>query len=215
MPLFQYRVLQADGNISEGQIEAANRLEAYRQIEHNGWTALGLDETQAGASKTGSAAAALNFKWPGSGKVPYRSLEDFTRNMANLLAAGVPLARTLRLLSHEASHPVAREKWLAIHDMVVEGSSLANAMANLPETFPRIYVAMVQAGETAGFLDLVLGQIADFQSREKELKSKVMTALIYPMVLAGLAVCVVSFLLVFFIPKFQTMFSDFGAALPA
>jgi type II secretory pathway component PulF len=207
--------LQADGNISEGQIEAANRLEAYRQIEHNGWTALGLDETQAGASKTGSAAAALNFKWPGSGKVPYRSLEDFTRNMANLLAAGVPLARTLRLLSHEASHPVAREKWLAIHDMVVEGSSLANAMANLPETFPRIYVAMVQAGETAGFLDLVLGQIADFQSREKELKSKVMTALIYPMVLAGLAVCVVSFLLVFFIPKFQTMFSDFGAALPA
>ncbi|HPS00244.1 MAG TPA: type II secretion system F family protein [Candidatus Sumerlaeota bacterium] len=215
MPLFQYRVLQADGTIAEGQFEAANRQEAYRQIEHNGWTALGLAETKTGASKSGLAAAVSSFKWPGSGKVPYRSLEDFTRNLANLLAAGVPLARTLRLLSHEASHPVAREKWLAIHDMVIEGSSLANAMANLPETFPHIYVAMVQAGETGGFLDLVLGQIADFQSREKELKSKVMTALIYPAVLAGLAVCVVSFLLVFFIPKFQTMFSDFGAALPA
>jgi type II secretory pathway component PulF len=81
--------------------------------------------------------------------------------------------------------------------------------------FPRVYVAMVQAGETGGFLDLVLAQIADFQAREKELRSKVVTAMLYPAVLLVLALGVVVFLLTFFIPKFQSIFSGFGASLPA
>ena len=71
----------------------------------------------------------------------------------------------------------------SIHDLVVDGMSLANTMARFPETFPRVYVAMVEAGETGGFLDLVLGQIADFQSRDKELRGKVFSAMIYPVVL--------------------------------
>src|SRR6185295_4000356 len=89
-----------------------------------------------------------------------------------------------------------------------------DAMAKSPETFPRVYVAMVQAGETGGFLDLVLAQIADFQGREKELRSKVMTALLYPTILLVLALGVLIFLLVFFIPRFQTIFAGFGASLP-
>jgi type II secretory pathway component PulF len=92
--------------------------------------------------------------------------------------------------------------------------SLADAMAKSPETFPRVYVAMVEAGETGGFLDVVLGQIADFQAREKEMRSKVMTALLYPLILLILALGVLIFLLVFFIPRFQAIFTGFGGKLP-
>jgi type II secretory pathway component PulF len=87
-------------------------------------------------------------------------------------------------------------------------------MAKSPETFPRVYVAMVEAGETGGFLDVVLGQIADFQAREKEMRGKVLTALLYPCILLVLALGVLIFLLVFFIPRFQTIFTGFGGHLP-
>jgi type II secretory pathway component PulF len=84
----------------------------------------------------------------------------------------------------------------------------------MPDTFPRVYVAMVSAGETGGFLDLVLAQIADFQAREKELKSKVTAAMLYPVILLVLAICVMIFLMTFFIPRFQKMFEGFGGELP-
>ncbi len=92
--------------------------------------------------------------------------------------------------------------------------SLADAMGKSPETFPRVYTAMVQAGETGGFLDVVLAQIADFQSREKDLRAKVVAAMLYPCVLLVLAIGVLIFLLTFFIPRFQTIFTGLGAALP-
>jgi len=141
-------------------------------------------------------------------------LENFTRLLSSLLAAGVPLSRALVILTREAASPAAAAKWKEIHDLVVDGMSLADAMAKSPETFPRVYVAMVEAGETGGFLDVVLAQIADFQAREKEMRSKVMTALLYPTILFVLALGVLVFLLVFFIPRFQTIFTGFGGHLP-
>jgi type II secretory pathway component PulF len=84
----------------------------------------------------------------------------------------------------------------------------------MPETFPRVYVAMVSAGETGGFLDLVLAQIADFQLRERDLRSKVLAAVLYPAILLVLAICVLVFLMTFFIPRFQKMFEGFNAQLP-
>ena len=97
-------------------------------------------------------------------------------------------------------------------DLVVDGMSLANAMARF-KTFPRVYVAMVEAGETGGFLDLVLGQIADFQSRDKELRGKVFSAMIYPVVLL-LALGVLVSPMMFFIPRFKVLLEGFDAALP-
>jgi type II secretory pathway component PulF len=97
---------------------------------------------------------------------------------------------------------------------VIDGMSLSNAMARSPETFPRVYVAMVEAGETGGFLDVVLAQIADFQAREKDLQGKVVAALMYPVILLVLAIGVLIFLLVFFIPRFQLVFQGFNAELP-
>src|SRR6516162_6121679 len=216
MPLFQYKGLQADGAVTEGQLEAAGRQEAFVQMASLGLRPVSLAEAAAGAKVGFSMPASWGsftlFKR--SHKVSPKALEDFTRLLSSLLAAGIPLSRALTILHKEASNAAPQAKWKEIHDYVVDGMSLADAMGRSPETFPRVYTAMVQAGETGGFLDLVLAQIADFQAREKDLRSKVTAAMLYPCVLLFLALAVLVFLLTFFIPKFQVIFSGLGAALP-
>lgn len=243
MPLFQYRALQGDGTVTEGQVEAGGRQEAFRQMEGRGLRPISLAEragtngkvngkahgpakrpvpesrmdkkpaaTPAPAKSSLSVPRKLSFG--GAGKITPRMLENFTRLLSSLLAAGVPLSRALVILCKESSSPVATQKWRKVHDLVVDGMSLADAMAKSPETFPRVYIAMVEAGETGGFLDVVLSQIADFQSREKEMRSKVMTALLYPTILLVLALGVLVFLLVYFIPNFVPVFKGFGGELP-
>jgi type II secretory pathway component PulF len=216
MPVFQYKALQADGAVAEGQLEAAGRQEAFTQMAGLGLRPVTLSE-QSAASQADSllpaALTSLAFRRK-SEKVSARELENFTRLLSSLLAAGVPLSRALVILYKEASTPAAGAKWRQVHDLVIDGMSLADAMSKSPETFPRVYTAMVQAGETGGFLDLVLAQIADFQSREKEMRSKVMTAMLYPAILLVLALGVLVFLLTFFIPRFQLVFSGFGGVLP-
>src|ERR1035437_8365045 len=180
MATFSYRALQADGKIAEGVRDAGSRPDALRQIETLGLRPVNVAEMISKAGKNGSAAptaaGSISLKFA-SKKVSAKELENFTRLLSSLLAAGVPLSRALVILYKEATAPAAKAKWKEIHDLVVDGMSLANAMAKSPETFPRVYVAMVEAGEASGFLDVVLAQIADFQTREKELKSKVMTAM--------------------------------------
>lgn len=232
MPTFFYKALAADGRTTEGQLEAGGRAEAFRQIESQSLRPISLKESVNGKHKSlvakapapaASAASTATSDTPdqselklsfGAQKISARVLENFTRLLASLLAAGVPLSRALVILQKEAANPTAKAKWKEVHDLVVDGMTLADAMSKSPETFPKVYVAMVEAGETGGFLDVVLGQIADFQAREKEMRGKVMTALLYPAILLGLALAVVVFLLVFFIPRFQLLFTGFGAQLP-
>jgi type II secretory pathway component PulF len=221
MPVFAYRALQIDGKVAEGRIEAGGRQEALRQIEGLRLRPIRVAEDQNGKTakpvrkeEADKESAPFSLSLGGGNRIPARVLENFTRLLSSLLAAGVPLSRALVILTREASTPAARTKWKEIHDRVVDGMSLADAMAQSPDTFPRVYVAMVQAGETGGFLDVVLAQIADFQAREKELRSKVMTALLYPTILLVLALGVLVFLLVFFIPRFQSIFTGFGGSLP-
>ncbi len=210
MSQYRYRVLQTDGTIAEGLIEAKGRRDAFSQLETRGWNPIQISEE---STDEKPRISRIQIPWL-HGRISFRELENFTRLLANLLAAGIPLSRALVLLYKETSNPTASERWKDIHDKVVDGMSLADSMTYYPENFPRVYIAMVQAGETGGFLDLVLGQIADFQSREKEMRSKVLSALIYPCVLLLLAISVLIFLLVFFIPRFKTIFSGFGADLP-
>jgi type II secretory pathway component PulF len=210
--------MQSDGTMAEGQLDAPGRPDALRQVETLGLRPVSLAERAAAApSKNGSPLPAsfgnLSFKFE-SKKVSAKDLENFTRLLSSLLAAGVPLSRALVILYKEASAPAARAKWKEVHDLVIDGMSLADAMAKSPETFPRVYVAMVEAGEAGGFLDVVLAQIADFQAREKDLKSKVTTAMVYPCILLALALVVLTVLLVFFIPKFQKVFSSVHGTLP-
>jgi type II secretory pathway component PulF len=201
----------------EGRVEANGRQDAVRMIEERGLMPVKLTESS-NAPSNGSRlskpalSAAFSFK---SKRVTFSALEDFTRSLSSLLAANVPLSRALTILFKESSNPAASAKWRELHDLVIDGVPLAEAMSRSPDVFPRVYVAMVESGEAGGFLDVVLAQIADFQAREKELRAKVVSALMYPAVLLCLAIGVLIFLLVFFIPRFQTLFEGFDAALPA
>jgi type II secretory pathway component PulF len=210
MAVFQYRALATDGTLTEGVVDAGGRQEAYRHLEERGLKPVGLKE---GAQTLLAERRPLDLTWRKK-KVSYRALENFTRQLSSLLAAGIPLSRALQIVSREASTSVAREQWKEIYDQVIDGASLADSMARSPGTFPTVYVAMVQAGETGGFLDVVLAQIADFQAREKELRSRVISALIYPAILLTLAIGVLTFLMLFFIPRFKLIFKGFGGSLP-
>ena len=214
MPTFAYKALQPNGAIAEGVLDAPGRPDALRQIETLGLRPVNLSEKSAEASKNGAALPEnFSFKFE-SKKVSPKALENFTRLLSSLLAAGVPLSRALVILCKEAKSPVVAAKWKAVLDMVVDGMSLADAMAKSPETFPRVYIAMVEAGEAGGFLDVVLAQIAEFQSRQKELKSKVVTAMVYPCILFCMATLIMGALLVFFVPMLQKVFTTLHGSLP-
>jgi len=209
MPVFAYTAIDAKGKRTSGTVPAASRAAAMDAVIQQGLVPASVEE---------QAAAAVREpirQFPGSGRVSQADVEAFSRELANLLTAGVPLSRAMQILGREASHPAAKKQWSAIYEDIVGGTSLADAVSKFPQSFPPVHVAMVRAGETGGFLDVVLGQIADFRSRERDLKSKVRGALVYPTVLVVLAVCVLTFLLIWFIPRFSQIFTEFGATLPA
>ena len=205
MPVFTYKAIDSGGAESSGTVSAQNRSAALDQIGRKGLTPTSMDAAQA------SAASGP----PVGGRVPQTVVEAFHRELANLLVAGVPIIRSLSIILRETTHRVARRQWQTIHDDIAGGSSLADAMSRWPRSFAPVDVAMVRAGETGGFHDVVLTQIADFQSRQRSLKSKIRSSFAYPAVLGVLAVGVLVFLLVYFIPRFSLIFADFGGRLPA
>ena len=218
MAAFTYTALDRTGKRVSGSIPADSRAAAMDAVMSQGLSPLSLAEAVAKNGK--SNGKAIDYRSPDTAaaraalKVPGKSLESFTRELANLLSAGLSLSRALALLKRETSQPSAKAAWTSIHDDVIGGESLADAMAKFPRTFSTIYLAMVRAGEQGGFLPIVLTQITEFRAREQELKGKVKTAMIYPIALATVATGVLIFLLTFFIPKFSGIFEQFGSKLP-
>ncbi|HZN66940.1 MAG TPA: type II secretion system F family protein [Tepidisphaeraceae bacterium] len=224
MSVFSYKALGSDGRESSGTLTAESRASAISAIMERGLHPVTVEEQSAGGrlgglfgrGTNGAAAGAATAPSPEKqGRVSQKNVENFTRELANLLSGGVPLARALQLLRKEAASPAARYVWGKIHDDVVDGKPLAEAVGRWPKAFSSVYVAMVRAGEAGGFLDLVLAQIAEFRTRETELRGKVKAALLYPAVLAFMTVAVLTFLLTYFIPKFSAIFAEFGSSLPA
>jgi type II secretory pathway component PulF len=206
VPHYSYKAVDESGAEVTGRLSEASRSAALLRLEAQGLYPVSVEQTTEKAPSGG---------WTPFGRRVMRSQVDaFTRELANLLGAGVALSRALSILSREASGEAARRQWTAIHDDVVEGTPLADALARWPRSFAPVYVAMVRAGETGGFLDVVLGQIADLRSREQDLKGRFRSALIYPLVLAVLAGLVLIFLLTYFIPRFSTIFAEMGGSLP-
>ena len=140
MPTFQYKALQADGTMTEGRLDAPGRPDALRQMEGRGLRPVRLVESVAAETKPANGSLAFggfSFKFE-SQKVTAKALENFTRLLSSLLAAGVALSRALVILFTEASTPVASAKWKEVHDLVIDGLSLADAMAKSPAVFPRV-----------------------------------------------------------------------------
>jgi type II secretory pathway component PulF len=208
MAVFTYKALDRFGKQQTGTLPAESRTSAMDEVMLRGLTPISVEEQKSANGQSLFKAS------PTSTRVSQAALESFTRELANLLAAGLPLSKALHLLRREASHPGAKNVWGKIHDEVVGGTSLADALNQWPKVFSSVYVAMVRAGEAGGFLHVVLQQIADFRSREADLKGKVKAAMVYPCVLGIFACLVLAFLLVFFIPKFSEIFGGFGAQLP-
>ncbi len=206
MPVFDYKAIDQSGKECSGSVTSDGRAAAMESIAGKGLSPVSIKERE-------DAHAGASVSWMPR-RVSAARIEAFIRQLANLLSAGVALSRALEILTREASSEAARQQWSAIYEDVVGGMPLADSLAKWPRSFPDVYVAMVRAGETGGFLPLVLEQIADFRSREQELKGRVKAALVYPAVLATLAALVMTFLLTYFIPRFSTIFSEFGGALP-
>ena len=200
MPAFTYRALAADGGERRGRLEAEDLAAAQRAVE-----ALGLLPV---ALEGGGAAEGVAVH------VPQAQVLAFARSLGGLLAAGVPLSRALSVLEREASHAGARSAWAQINARVRDGDTLATAMAAQGALFPPVFIAMVRAGETGGFLGLVLDQVADYLEKSRELIGRVTAALVYPALLTLIAGGVVTFLLAWFIPRFATLFASFHRELP-
>lgn len=200
MPAFAYTALAADGRTCAGRVEADDLVAAQRAVE-----AQGLVPTALSSAAPGGMLGA---------RVPQAQVLAFARSLGALLTAGVPLSRALSVLEREASHAGAKAAWSAIHARVRDGEALAEAMAAQHGLFPPVFVAMVRAGEAGGFLGVVLDQVADYLEKSRELIGRVSSALIYPALLAVIATAVVSFLLVWFIPRFATLFASFHRELP-
>jgi len=212
MSVFAYTALSRDGQRTSGTLTSDSRATALAEMAKKGLRPVSIEEARdlaAAAKKIQAGPHAAKAR-----KLPARTIESFTRELANLLAGGVSLARSLSLLRREASQPAAKQLWTDIHDDVVGGTALAEALAKWPRNFSPVYVAMVRAGEAGGFLDVVLSQISDFRVREQDLIGKVKAAMVYPIILAFLAVGVIIFLMTFFIPQFTGIFASFGANLP-
>jgi type IV pilus assembly protein PilC len=205
MATFLYKAIDTQGRQVADKLVAADRAAAIEQL-------FGLHLNPVSVERQEEYRREGLFSR--AGRVSKTEVEAFTRQLANLLAAGVPLSRSLSILSRESSKPAAAKLWATVHDQVAGGMSLADALGQHPRAFPPVYVAMVRAGETGGFLDVVLEQIATFRAREQDLKEKVTSAMLYPVILSVLAAGILAFLLTYFIPRFSLMFEEFGGSLP-
>lgn len=147
-------------------------------------------------------------------RVPLKHLVQFTRMLATLTEAGLPILRNLRILADQWPEGRFRDSILDAGDLVEEGQSLSDALGQTPEVFDELYVNMSRAGEAGGVLDAVLNRLADFLERAQEVRQRTRSAMTYPAVIFVVAVTVVSVLLLFVIPKFAELYQDMGMEMP-
>jgi general secretion pathway protein F len=211
MAQFQYRATDAEGKILEGMIDAADRGVAVARLQDRGLIPLKVGEPT--AQKSGLASISLptfSFKRGVRG----RDLLIFTHEMSTLLAAGMPLDRSLSILTDLSERAELKAIVADVLQSVQRGKSLAEALAQHPKVFPPIYINMVKAGEIGGVLDHVLGRLTDYLERANELRDEVRSAMVYPLILLFTAFISVTVLLTYVLPKFGSIFAHAGHALP-
>ena len=240
MATFQYIAKDAAGNESRGTVEAGDRAGAIAAVRAQGLMPTALGEVKGGGSaapapakkKGGKPAPAaqkkggalnkdikINLKLPKflQGKIKTPVLTQFTRQLATLVNAGLPLMRGIDVLKRQMKDPQMLEALEGISENIAAGGTFSEALTLYPKIFDKLYVNMVKAGEAGGVLEVVLGRLAEFAEKSEKIKNKVKGAMIYPVVVLFAAVGITGFLLVAVIPKFKQVFNDMlgGAALPA
>ncbi len=216
MAKFQYEAMNAAGQEVKDEIDAPSSEEAIAKIRGLGYFPTKV--RQKGGEKKVTAVAAPGAKRKGAGGVmggvSTKLLTQFTRQLSTLMDAGLPILRSLRILEQQQKPGVLRVALRHVADDVEGGATLSEAMARHPKVFDRLYCNMIAAGETGGVLDVILQRLADFMEKAQKLKRKVVGAMIYPVCVVGFAILIVAGIMYFVVPKFKTIFSDFGADLP-
>ena len=216
MPTFQYQAMDAKGEQTSGTIEASNESDALAKLRTSGLYPTQITEAGKTAKKTVAkkTAGKAGPKATTGGRLKPKVLMIFTRQLATLIDSGLPLLRGLTVLSKQEPNPVLRGTTNALADSVQGGSTFSESLAQHPKIFNKLYVNMVKAGELGGVLELVLTRLAEYQEKAHKLKNKIVSAMVYPVIVMFIAVAILLFLMVFIVPKFKDMFAEQGGELP-
>ncbi len=215
MPTFSYIAVDGSGQQINGQVDAKDQAAAAAQVKQLGYFPTRISQ---GAGGGGAAAPekAKKVKKKTGGKIKSKVLTVFTRQLATLISAGLPLLRALKTLGKQERNPVLKSTIEALAESVEAGGTFSEALTLHPNIFTKLYVNMVKAGEMGGVLDVVLARLAEFQEKSERIKGKITSAMAYPIVVLFIAFGILIFLMAFIVPKFQAIFKDMlnGAALP-
>tara|TARA_R110002072_G_scaffold113986_1_gene243814 strand:+ start:3712 stop:4932 length:1221 start_codon:yes stop_codon:yes gene_type:complete len=207
---FEYIALNKKGREEKGVLEADSSRQVRQMLREKGMAPLEVTATKEDKSSGQNIFAEL-FK----PRLSVRELALVTRQLATLIAAGLPVEEALLAVSKQSENPRIQSMLLAVRGKVMEGYSLANSLAEYPRAFPNLYRATVSAGESAGHLDLVLNRLADFTESQQESRSRIQQAMVYPVILFLLTVAILAGLLGYVVPDIVKVFSDTGQDLPA
>jgi type IV pilus assembly protein PilC len=221
MPRYTYVALDARGQESTGLVDASTTNEAIGELRRAGYfpTHVYEEGAAAPASKTTRAQKArapraerksggMNIVLFQKKTVKPKVMMIFTRQLATLIDAGLPLLRGLNVLAKQERDSVLKGTINKLADSVQGGSTFSEGLAQHPRIFNNLYVNMVKAGELGGVLEVVLTRLAEFQEKAQKIKNKVVAAMVYPLIVMVLAVAIMTFLLVFIVPRFEAIFHD-------
>lgn len=210
MPAFEYEALDGAGKRARGFLNADSEVAARRELRRRNLAPLKVGRSD---EKAASSGLTTGSPWPAKA-LSRRDLMVFTRQLASLIEAGIPVEEALGLLARQAENPMVRRIVSAARSRVQEGGRLAEALGDHPRSFPAVYRAMVAAGESAGGLGLVLNRLAEYLEKSAEIRGKMQAALIYPAALGVTAFGVVAILIVFIVPQIAEQFDGTGVELP-
>lgn len=217
MAMYQYKALDKGGKEVRGSIDATGEEAVVERLRSMGYFATEISRVRAGVGQMDLAdlpIVRMIGKILTRGTVGLKDLSAFTRQMATLIGAGLPLLRSLQILHEQVENKNLKEAIRSIVEGVESGSTLSEAMAKHPRIFNRLYVNMIKAGEIGGALEQVLERLALFSEKAAAIRSKVKGAMWYPIVVICIATGVVTIILTFVVPKFAKMFEDLGGHLP-
>ncbi len=214
MANFQYIALDSKGEQTTGVVAANTDAEAVQMLRGQGLYPTQVVEegkgTLAGGAGKKKKKAKKGKGAKAGGKVKPKILMIFTRQLATLIDSGLPLLRGLNVLGKQEPNPVLKATINNLADSVQGGSTFSESLGQHPKMFNKLFVNMVKAGELGGVLEIVLKRLAEYQEKAHKLKGKIVSAMVYPMIVMFIAVAIMSFLMLFIVPKFRAMFSEMG-----
>ena len=208
MPVFHYSALDAQGVEVKDEIEALSEKEAISKIRNMGYFPTKVRSRAVGKKAAIRAVAKPKRRRGAGGKVKVKYITQFARQLSTLQDAGLPILRSLRILQEQQKSGTFKRVIGYVGDDIEGGATLSEALGRFPRTFDRLLVSMVAAGETGGVLDLILSRVADFMEKAQKLKSRVKSAMVYPMVVLTAAFGILLGLMKYVIPQFKTVLEE-------